>query len=84
MVCLEVARPESVDLPTLKRNLVAQGYLRAFAHGEALGWRTRNGPWKTGLLCWLIQDRVRLAEDSGSAGWKRWKRPCAWVAAWPM
>ena len=28
MVCLEVARPESVDLPTLKRNLVAQGYLR--------------------------------------------------------
>ena len=36
MVCLEVARPESVDLPSLKRNLVAQGYLRAFAHGEIL------------------------------------------------
>ena len=48
MVCLEVARPESVDLPTLKRNLVAQGYLRAFAHGEALRledeeWTGRRG-----------------------------------------
>ena len=63
MVCLEVARPESVDLPTLKRNLVAQGYLRAFAHGEALRLEDEEWTLEDGAPLLVIQDRVRLAED---------------------
>lgn len=63
MICLEVPRTESIDLPTLKMNLVAQGYLRVFAHGEMLrleddGWSLPEGE---SLL--VIQDRVRLNEE---------------------
>lgn len=63
MVCLEVARPESVDLPTLKRNLVAQGYLRAFAHGEILRLEDEDWTLEEGEPLLVVQDRVRLTED---------------------
>ena len=63
MVCLEVARPESVDLPTLKRNLVAQGYLRAFAHGELLRLEDEDWTLEEGEPLLVVQDRVRLTED---------------------
>ena len=63
MVCLEVARPESVDLPTLKRNLVAQGYLRAFAHGEILRLEDEDWTLEEGEPLLVVQDRVRLSED---------------------
>lgn len=62
MVCLEVARPESVDLPTLKRNLVAQGYLRAFAHGEILRLEDEDWTLEEGEPLLVVQDRVRLSE----------------------
>ena len=83
MICLEVPRTESIDLPTLKMNLVAQGYLRVFAHGEMLrleddGWSLPEGE---SLL--VIQDRVRLNEEQRNAVWRLWKRPCAWAAGWP-
>ena len=74
MVCLEVARPESVDLPSLKRNLVAQGYLRAFAHGEILRLEDEDWTLEEGEPLLVVQDGVR--EPRG--------RPCAWAAAWPM
>lgn len=63
MVCLEVARPESVDLPALKRNLVAQGYLRAFAHGETLRLEDEDWTLEEGEPLLVVQDRVRLTED---------------------
>lgn len=63
MVCLEVARPESVDLPSLKRNLVAQGYLRAFAHGEILRLEDEDWTLEEGEPLLVVQDRVRLSED---------------------
>ena len=63
MVCLEVERPESVDLPSLKRNLVAQGYLRAFAHGEILRLEDEDWTLEEGEPLLVVQDRVRLSED---------------------
>ena len=69
MVCLEVARPESVDLPSLKRNLVAQGYLRAFAHGEILRLEDEDWTLEEGEPLLVVQDRVRLSEEqAGGSG----------------
>lgn len=63
LICLEVLRPDSVDLSTLKKNLVAQGYLRAFVQGEIL--RLDDDEWTLEedepLL--VIQDRVKLTEE---------------------
>ena len=63
MICLEVPRTESIDLSTLKMNLVAQGYLRVFAHGEML--RLEDDDWSLpeGESLLVIQDRVRLNEE---------------------
>ena len=62
MICSKW-QPESVDLPTLKRNLVAQGYLRAFAHGESLRLEDEDWTLEEGEPLLVIQDRVKLAED---------------------
>ncbi len=63
MICLQVERPASVELPTLKANLVAQGYLRAWLNGEVvrLDDEERSLPDDVPLL--VIQDRVKLTAE---------------------
>lgn len=63
LICLEVAQPDSVDLPSLKRNLVAQGYLRAFVGGEIV--RLEDAEWslQEGAPLLVLQDRVKLGPE---------------------
>ncbi len=63
MICLQVARPESVDLPTLKANLVAQGYLRAFVDGQLVRLDEEGTPLPADQALLVVQDRVKLTEE---------------------
>lgn len=63
MICLQVARPDAVDFHSLKRNLVAQGYLRAFACGDVLRLEDEDWSLPAGEPLLVVQDRVKLVED---------------------